>query len=159
MREESDRIRSSVMVTVRLLWVDPPMAMQGWEVEVDRSLLETGRIEPQPDSFPGPAGSYLLLPEEQWRTLAVQQGESPAPTFVHESYSARLEKWVQSVPDAVDEIAIIARVRDAVTELAETRVAADPAAFSVGPTVTSTEPTPQGIAIVGRCLILQPSTL
>jgi hypothetical protein len=82
--------------------------------------------------------------------------EDPVPTFLHESYEAILEKWVNSLPDAAAEVAIVARVRDAVIQLVETRLWADPEALSVSPTVTTTEPTRQGMAVVGRCVVLRP---
>lgn len=106
------------------------------------------------DGAPRPAGRYRLLPEEIWRTVAPDQ---PAPVFLHEGYEAMLERWVNSLPDAAVEVAIVARVRDAVMQLVETRLAADPGAFSASPTITTTEPTPQGMAVVGRSVVLRPA--
>ncbi|WP_448624919.1 hypothetical protein [Geodermatophilus sp. URMC 64] len=143
------------MGTIRLLWVEPPRGVRAIEAEADRSLLDRRAIEPRAAAgFPGPTGSYGLLPEECWRTMEPQD---PAPVFLHESYEAVLEKWVNSLPDAAAEVSIVARVRDAVMQLVETRLAADPAAISVSPTVTTTEPTPQGMAVVGRCVVLRPA--
>lgn len=142
-----------VMPSVRLLWIEPPMSMKGWEVEVDQRFLDEGTIEPAPGSFPGPAGTFRLLSAEACFTL---EPHDPAPTFLHESYESRLETWMNSLPDAAEEVAIIARVRDAVGQLAESTIAGDPKAFSTK-TVTTTEPTNNGIAVVGRCLILQPA--
>ena len=45
----------------------------------------------------------------------------------------------------------------AVMQLVESRLAADPRAFSVSATVTTTEPTSQGMAVVGRCVLLSPA--
>jgi hypothetical protein len=141
--------------TVRLVWVEPPHAVHGLGAEVDDSVLERGTLELSGDSeFPGPAGRYGLLPEELWRTM---DPDDPAPIFLHESYEAGLERWVNSLPDAAVEVAIVARVRDAVMQLVETRLAADPEALSVSPTVTTTEPTKQGMAVIGRCVILRPA--
>jgi hypothetical protein len=141
--------------TVRLLWVESPNSMKGWEVDVDPSFLDEGRIEPDPGSFPGPPGIFHRLPDEHCWTLEPQD---PAPTFLHESYQVHLERWMNSVPDAAEEVAIVAKVRDAVIQLVDSRLAAEPDAFSAGPTVTSTEPTSQGIAVVGRCVILRPTS-
>jgi hypothetical protein len=110
--------------TIRLLWVEPPSAMQGWEGEVEQSVMDAGEIEPNAASnFPGPAGAFRLLPEEHWRTLAAGHGQSPAPVFLHESYDAALEKWVNPLPDAAEKAAVVAKVRDAVVELVESRLA------------------------------------
>jgi hypothetical protein len=143
------------MRTVRLLWVKPPRAVSELEAEVADSVLDRGTLEAPADSdFPGPAGRYGLLPEEFWRTM---NPDGPVPVFLHESYEAGLERWVNSLPDAAAEVTIVARVRDAVMQLVETRLAADPEALSASPTVTTTEPTPQGMAVVGRCVILRPA--
>jgi hypothetical protein len=139
---------------VRLFWVDPPHDLQGVEAEASEDVLEHGAIEPPAaGGFPGPAGSYRLLTEEVWRTIVPHD---PAPIFLHESYEAHLEKWVNSLPDAAAEVTIVTRVRDAVMQLVETRLAADPQAFSASPTVTTTEPTHQGMAVVGRSVVLRP---
>jgi hypothetical protein len=141
--------------TIRLLWVEPPHALRAIEAEADHSVVDRRAIQPSAAAgFPGPAGSYELLPEEYWRTM--EPGD-PAPVFLHEAYEALLEKWVNSLPDAAAEVSIVARVRDAVMQLVETRLAADPEAISVSPTVTTTEPTPQGMAVVGRCVLLRPA--
>jgi hypothetical protein len=141
--------------TIRLLWVDPPDTAQGVEAEAEDSIMDRRTIEPSTDAgFPGPSGSYELLPEEFWRTMTP---DDPMPIFLHEGYEALLEKWVNSLPDAVSEITVVARVRDAVMRLVETHLAANPGAFSASPTVTTTEPTPQGIAVVGRSVVLRPA--
>jgi hypothetical protein len=138
----------------RLIWIDRSRLV-GVATEVDDGVLARGAIEPDPASgFPGPAGRYHLLGEEFWRTM---EPEDPAPTFLHESYEALLEKWVNSLPDAAAEVTIVARVRDAVMQLVESRLAADPRAISASPTVTTTEPTRQGMAVVGRSVVLRPS--
>ncbi len=143
------------MRTVRLLWVEPPHDLHGVEAEADENLLDRGVFEPGDErGFPGPSGSYGLLHQELWRTMVPHD---PAPIFLHESYEALLEKWVNSLPDAAAEVAIVARVRDAVMQLVETRLAADPQAFSASPTVTTTEPTNQGMAVVGRSVVLRPA--
>jgi hypothetical protein len=140
---------------VRLLWVEPPDALLGVVADVDNVVLRRGAIEAHPTSgFPGPPGHYGLLSEEFWRTLAP---DDPLPVLLHESYEALLEKWVNSLPDAAAEVAIVARVRDAVMRLVETHLAADPKALSASPTVTTTEPTHQGMAVVGRSVVLRPA--
>src|SRR5829696_8932088 len=145
------------MRTVRLLWVEPPHALVGVkaEAEAEQSVLDRGAIEPSSaGGFPGPPGMYRLLPDELWRTM---EPDDPLPAFLHESYEAGLERWVNSLPDAAAEVTIVARVRDAVMQLVETRLAADPRAFSASPTVTTTEPTKQGMAVIGRCVVLRPA--
>jgi hypothetical protein len=143
------------MRKVRLLWVEPPHTLLGLTVEADQSILDRGTIEPtSPSGFPGPPGTYRLLLEELWRTM---EPDDPLPAFLHASYEAGLERWMSSLPDAVDEVMIVARVRDAVMNLVETRLAADPRALSASPTVTTTEPTNQGIAVIGRCVVLRPA--
>ena len=143
------------MRTVRLLWVEPPDVLQGWDAEVSDQLLERGWIELTPEhGLPGRMGVYRLLPEELWRTM---HPHDPAPTFLHESYEGYLEKWVNSLPDAASEVAIVARVRDAVIQLVDSRLAADPQSVPASITVTTTEPTPQGMAVVGRCVVLRPN--
>jgi hypothetical protein len=143
------------MRAIRLLWVEPPDALQGYEADVDEDVFDRGRIERSADDgFAGPCGTYRLLTEECWRTIVPTD---PVPIFLHESYEAELEQWVNSLPDAAAEVTIVARVRDAVMQLVETRLAADPLAFSASPTVTTTEPTPRGMAVVGRGVVLRPS--
>jgi len=140
---------------VWLLWVGPPSDLQGVEAEVSEVAVELGAIESRAaGGFPGPSGGYRLLPEELGRTMVPQH---PLPVFLHESYEAQLEKWVNSLPDAAAEVAIVARVRDAVMQLVETRLARDSQAFSASPTVTTTEPTDQGMAVVGRSVVLRPA--
>jgi hypothetical protein len=149
------RAREPQMRRIRLVWVAPPDAVQGLDAETEERFLEQDSIELGADcEFPGPSGSYKLLPEEIWRTM---EPHDPAPTYLHESYRAVLEKWMSSLPDAVDEVAIVARVRDAVIQLVETRLAADPRAVSASMTVTTTEPTGQGIAVIGRCVLFVPA--
>ncbi|WP_344689526.1 hypothetical protein [Blastococcus jejuensis] len=146
------------MPRIQLLWVNPPRSMQGWDADTHQGILDQGWIAPSPaDRFPGPPGRYNLIPEEHWRTVTVGHGDPQVPIFLHESWESRGEKWVQSIPDAADEVAMIAKVRDAVMKLVDSRLAANPAAFPAGPTVTSTEPTPAGIAVIGRCVVLEPT--
>jgi hypothetical protein len=143
------------MRTIRLVWVVPPHVLQGMEAETDDPLIDQESIELSDGcQFPGPSGRYRLVPEEVWRTM---DPHDPAPTFLHESYQAVLEKWMNSLPDAANEVAIVARVRDAVIQLVESRLAGDPRAVSASMTVTTTEPTPDGIAVVGRCVVLVPT--
>ena len=149
------RAREPRMGRIRLLWVDPPNGVQGVDAEVEERVLDEDTIQLGPDcDFPGPSGSYRRLPDEIELTM---EPHDPAPTFLHESYRAALEQWMSSLPDAVDEIAVVSRVRDAVIRLAQTRLDADPRAVSASMTVTTTEPTGQGIAVVGRCVILVPA--
>src|SRR4051794_22225493 len=149
------RARERRVRAVWLLWVDPPSDLRGVEAEVSEVAVELSAIESRAaGGFPGPTGGYRLLAEELSRTMLPQH---PLPVFLHESYEAELEKWVNSLPDAAAEVAIVARVRDAVMHLVETRLAADPQAFSASPTVTTTEPTEQGIAVVGRSVVLRPA--
>ena len=143
------------MRRIRLLWVEPARTLRGLEAEADDSLLDRESIDPgAAGEFPGPSGSFALLSEEIWRTLTP---DDPVPIFLHESYEAHLERWVNSLPDAAAEVAIVARVRDAVMRLVETRLEADPEAISASPTVTTTEPTHQGMAVVGRSVVLRPA--
>ncbi|NEK58836.1 hypothetical protein GCU56_13260 [Geodermatophilus sabuli] len=143
------------MRLIRLIWVTPYGALSGVEAEVDDAVLVDGTITAGAGSdFPGPPGRYRLLGEELWRTM---EPNDPAPAFLHESYEALLEKWVNSLPDAAVEVTIVARVRDAVRQLVETDLSADPQAISASPTVTTTEPTPQGMAVIGRSVVLRPS--
>jgi hypothetical protein len=149
------RARERRVRAVWLLWVDQRCDLQGVEAEVTEVAVELGVIESRAaGGFPGPAGGYRLLAEELGRTMVPQH---PLPVFLHESYEAQLEKWVNSLPDAAAEVAIVARVRDAVMRLVETRLAADPQAFSASPTVTTTEPTQAGMAVVGRSVVLRPA--
>ena len=142
------------MLTVRLVWVEPPHDLAGVVAEVDEAVAAGETIEPSAETgFPGPSGQYLPLSEELWRTM---DPDDPTPVFLHESYEAGLERWVNVLPDAAAEVAIVARVRDAVMQLVETRLAADPEAFSASPTVTTTEPSPRGMVVVGRSVILRP---
>jgi hypothetical protein len=139
----------------RLLWIEPPHVLHGVMAEGEDDVADRSAIEPTASgAFPGPSGRYLPVAEEVWRTMAP---EDPMPIFLHESYEVLLEKWVNSLPDAAAEVTIVARVRDAVMQLVESRLAADPSALSASPTVTTTEPTSQGMAVVGRCVILRPA--
>jgi hypothetical protein len=141
--------------TVRLVWVEPNEALTGVEAEVDDGVMTEGAIEPSAATgFPGPSGRYALLPEELWRTM---HPDDPEPIFLHESYEAGLERWANFLPDAAAEVAIVAKVRDAVMQLVETRLAADPQAFSASPTVTTTEPSRHGMTVVGRSVVLRPT--
>jgi hypothetical protein len=150
-----NRSEGACRVLIRMLWVEEPHAMHGVLGEADQSVLDHGEIEPRAVSdFPGPPGAYRRLPEELWRTM---WPDDPTPVFLHESYEVGMERWMNSLPDAAAEVAIVARVRDAVMHLVEARLAADPRAFSASPTVTTTESTIQGMAVVGRCVVLRPA--
>jgi hypothetical protein len=143
------------VLTVRLVWVEPPQDLAGVVAEVDDALAVGSAIEPSTETgFPGPSGRYGRLSQELWRTM---DPDDPVPVFLHESYEAGLERWVNALPDAADEVVIVARVRDAVMHLVETRLAADPQAFSASPTVTTTEPSSRGMVVVGRSVILRPT--
>jgi hypothetical protein len=143
------------VLTVRLVWLEPPRDLASVVAEVDDAVAAGETIEPSAATgFPGPPGRYRLLSQELWRTM---DPDDPTPVFLHESYEAGLERWVNALPDAAAEVAIVARVRDAVMQLVETRLAADPRAFSASPTVTTTEPSSRGMVVVGRSVILRPS--
>ena len=143
------------MPVVRMTWVDPPADLASVVAEVVGGALADGVIELHAGlGFPGPPGRYRLLPEELWRTM---HPDDPAPVFLHESYEAGLEKWTGILPDAAAEVAIVARVRDAVMHLVETRLAAHPESFSASPTVTTTEPSSRGMVVVGRSVVIGPT--
>lgn len=142
------------MPTIRLLWVEPPHALQGWDIEAPQRIVDEGRFEVNPGEFHGPAGTYRLLGPDECFAM---HPEGPVPLFLHESYETVLEKWSNFLTDTADEIAIVARVRDAVERLADSRLAGNPAAFTPKPTVTTTEPTNDGIAVVGRTVVFRPS--
>lgn len=144
----------ATMPTVQLLWVNPPRDLRGWEIEVPESVIDEGVIEAAGDDFEGPAGAYRLLPTEHCFAL---NHENPMPLFLHESYDAHLEKWANTLPDAAEEVVIVGKVRNAVIQLASSRTDADPDAFSATPTVTTTEPSPQGMIVVGRAVVFQPA--
>ena len=143
------------MQVVRLVWVESTRTLAGVVAEVDDSVVEEGVIDPGGAAgFPGPPGRYVLVPAEVWRTM---DPDDPAPVLLHESYEAGLERWANALPDAAVEVAIVARVRDAVMQLVETRLAADEEALSASPTVTTTEPSRQGMTVVGRSVVLRPN--
>ena len=142
------------MRTVLLLWVEPPR-LEGVGAEVDESVVARGFIDVgATGGFPGLSGRYRLLPDEFSRAMVADGSE---PVFLHESYRAGLEKWVNSLPDAAAEVTIVGRVRDAVMQLVQTRLANEPDAVSASPTVTTTEPTSRGMAVVGRSVVLHPA--
>lgn len=137
------------------MWEEGPNEVTGYQYDASQSVMNAGELDPSSDSdFPGPSGVFKLIPEEFWRTIDVAD---PAPVFLHEAYSAHIEKWVQTVPSPSQEVAIIGKVRDSVMELVDQRLAAEPRAFPVSPTVTAPEHTAHGPAITGRCIVLQPA--
>ena len=142
------------MQTIRLLWVDAPRAIQGYQGDVDDQVLADGEFRPNVPGFPGPPGTYHLVPDEVWRWM---EPADPAPIFVHESWHLNIEKWVQPIASASEEASAAGRARDAVIELVEQRLKQTPGAFSTGPTHTSTEHTNGQLAVVGRCLVLSPA--
>ena len=143
------------MSVVRVTWVEPPDELVSVVAEVVGAVMAGGVFQPVAGlGFPGPPGTYRLLPEELWRTM---DPDDPAPVLLHESYEAGLERWTGILPDAAAEVATVARVRDAVMHLVETRLAADPEAFSASPTVTTTEPSVRGMVVVGRSVVIGPT--
>jgi hypothetical protein len=141
------------MRTIRLMWATGPNAVEGWQLDVDQEVLDAGEFEPE--NIPAPAGTFRLMPEEFWRTIGM---DDPMPIFLHESYEANIEKWIKPLSAGDSEVAVVGEVRDAVIELVNQRLSADPRATSISSTVTSTEMTPQGRAVVGRCIVLRPRT-
>ncbi len=144
------------MPTVRLLWIDVENARHEYEGEVEQSVMAAGEIAPNAASnFPGPAGTFRLLPEEAWRTW---NGQDPAPVFLHESWQAHIEKWAQPIPELSHEAEAVTRARKAVEHQVDGRVAENPRSHTSW-TVTRTEQTPQGLAVVGRCVVLRPTAV
>jgi hypothetical protein len=140
--------------TIRLMWVDSEGALQGYEGDVDQSVMDAGEFEPNAASnFPGPSGTFHAVPREYWAAMNM---EDPAPTFLHESYSAHVQKWIEFVPHPAQEAAIVGKVRDAVMELVDSRIAANPKTLTVSPTVTATKEVNGTRAIVGRAIVIQP---
>ncbi len=142
------------MPTVRFKWVESGDDVRGYQGDIPQRFLDQGRVEPDPAGLPGPAGTFRLIPEELWRTLDV--GDS-ALVFLHESYRASIEKWVESVPQPSQEAAVIGKVRDAVGQLAESRIAAHPGSLIVGDVVTSPEQFRGAHSIIGRAIVISPA--
>lgn len=118
-----------------------------------QSVQQAGKYEVQAGEFHGPAGTYRLLSDEHCFAM---HPDAPVPTLLHQSYEAHLEKWMSPLANAADEVATVARVRDAVIKLADSRLLDEPDSITFS-TVTTTESTPQGMAVIGRCVILQPA--
>jgi hypothetical protein len=104
-----DPSEGACRVLIRLLWVEQPDALHGVLGEADQNVLDQSAMEPRPVSdFPGPPGTYRRLPEELWRTM---YPDDATPVCLHESHEVGMERWVNSLPDAAAEVAIVARVR------------------------------------------------
>lgn len=141
--------------TIRLMWVDSDRELRGYQGEVSPRYVEDGWIVPRTvDTFPGPPGRFLLLPEDLW--LVIDPAD-PTPVFLHDSYQAFTETWVQPIGSPSEEVAAARRARDAVILLVESRLAAEPHAFSITQTVTRTEFLNGELAVVGRCVMVRPT--
>ncbi|CCH87987.1 protein of unknown function [Modestobacter italicus] len=141
--------------TVRFMWVEGSREIRGYQGDVDSAVLQQGWIEPNAASeFPGPSGKFRLMPPEHWETI---DKEDPAPIFLHESYVSRIEKWIQPISNRVEEVRAIAKVRDAVIALVDSRVEADPRVIPVSSTVTTKERSQHRTAVVGRAVVISPA--
>ena len=143
------------MPTVRFMWVESGDDVRGYQADIPQRFLDQGTVEPSPASFPGPPGPFHLLPEELSLTI---DREDPAPVFLHESYRANIEKWLQPIRSLSEEAGAAGRARDAVIELVNSRLATNPKTLTVSKTVTSTEQVSGGLAVVGRAVVISPAT-
>lgn len=144
--------RVADMVTVRFMWPDSLPAMGFAEAEYDGTELASGMVTPNDDDFPGLAGYYKLLDEEYSWTITY---DNPMLVLLHESLSAHIEKWASPISDPSEEIQAVQEARDAVVRLVSSRLSNDPASFPGSSTVTSTEQTSRGLAVVGRCVVFR----
>lgn len=122
------------------------------EAEYDGTELASGMVTPNDDDFPGLAGYYKLLDEEYSWTITY---DNPMLVLLHESLSAHIEKWASPISDPSEEIQAVQEARDAVVRLVSSRLSNDPASFPGSSTVTSTEQTSRGLAVVGRCVVFR----
>lgn len=144
------------MNPVRFMWYDPAGAARYCDVsEYESSDSRPRSVKPPQDpDFPGPNGDYRLLDEEIWRTISADDLD-PIPVALHEELDANLEKWETPLGSLAEEPAAVIRTRDAVMQLVESRLTNFPGSFSASATLTSTERTPRGISVVGRCVVLR----
>lgn len=140
------------MTAVRFMWPDSPSSMRFTETEYDDRELASRIVTPLDDDFPGLAGSYKLLDEEYSWTITC---ENPMLVLLHESMKAHIEKWVSPIADPSKEVQAVEETRDAVVRLVNSRLSNDPASFPGSSTITSTEQTSGGLAVVGRCVVFR----
>lgn len=140
------------MPRMRLLWVDPFHGLGGVEGDIPDDVLQGGELVADADASPGPAGIYRLLSDEMCETL---NRADPTPTLLHAANKANLVTWMESLPHLDQEAATAERVRKAVFDLVEARLAADWVHSSA--IVTATESSEGGLAVVGRCVVIRPT--
>lgn len=142
----------SQAVGVRFMWPESPPSMGSAEAEYDATELASGVVTPHGDDFAGLAGNYKLLDEEHSWTI---NPENPMLVLLHESVEAHIERWVRPIGAPSEEVQAVEEVRDTVMRLADSRLSDDPASFPGSSTVTSTEHTSRGLAVVGRCVVFR----
>jgi len=141
------------MPTIRFMWVDQRGGVQGYEGEVAQGVLNDGRMTPRSPDFPGPAGEFVQLSDDH--SFAIEP-DDPAPVFLHEGLRASMETWMYPIQSPEEEVRAVTKVRDAVIQLAESRWAQG-GVLKTFDTVTRTERVGAGVAVVGRCVVIEPA--
>lgn len=141
------------MATVVVAWEEPAGQLSAVEGDLPDDAVRQRELVADSDGDPGPAGVYRLLSKEECLVLDMQ---NPVPVFLHEANEASLVTWLEPLPHAGDEAAVAERVRKAVFDVVEERIAND-GVFTPSPVVTSTERVRGSTHVVGRCVVIQPA--
>ena len=137
----------------RFVWPIPEPEINNCQGNVSDSELKEGKFTAAGD-FPGLGGDYYLMTDEM--SFAFDP-EDHIDTFVHETWTVDIEKWLTVVDDKNPEPVAIDKTRDSLTNVVEARVKNNPGSFQFSAVVTSTDHTPRQTNIVGRCLVARPT--
>lgn len=144
------------MERVILIWPgDRPDELSEAEAEFETAAVESGVVEVDGPSSVGEPGTYRRLDREA-EALLVLELEYPAAVFLHDDLRAQTETWVEPIAGLHEETDAVIRARDAVQQMMQSHLDSG-VAVRTSRTVTSTEDTARGLAVVGRGLFYRRS--
>lgn len=144
------------MENVILIWPsDRPGELSEAQAQFEAEAVESGVVEVEESSV-GEPGTYRRLADAEEALLLAEVRDRVA-IFLHDDLRVQSETWVEPISGLHEEAAAVIRARDAVQQMMQAHLDSG-VAVRTSQTVTSTEDTARGLAVVGRGLFYRRST-
>lgn len=138
------------MENVILVWPsDRPGELSEGQAQFGTEAVESGVVEVDESSVGAP-GTYRRLANDE-EALLLSDTKDRVAIFLHDDLRVGSETWIEPISGLHEEAAAVIRARDAVQEMMQSHLDSG-VAVRTSVTVTSTEDTTRGLAVVGRGL-------
>lgn len=118
------------------------------EAQYDSAAVASGVITESGNGSVCLPGTYHRLPDDVAALILAQHHEF-LPVFLHDTLAASTEVWIEPIASIHDEAGAVIKARDAIQQMMQSHLDSG-TAVRASTTVTSTEETAKGLAVIGR---------